>query len=450
MDMVRRRARDAELDNQYVAAPVGWSAYEMTDLERTFTVADDKALIDLIESAQERLIVVCPAISQQVADALTARLPALGRLCVTVIIDSDPEVYRLGYGTEKALDTLCAASANNLFDLRKQEGVRIGMIISDEVIMIYAPTPELIEAGATARTKSNAIVLGGAAADMVAMAASTQSPALEIGKTALAPKDIAALKEELKTNPPQEFGIARAMQVLTSKVKYVELEIANYRFNSKRVPLPTTLLGVVNTALKPKIAGTFSAASALPESFKVNIETIYGNKDLTVTSKWFDAERSRIEKAYTFAVPNFGRVIFSHQRNLFDADVKRFERNLKAYFEAVVQSIDTVKIVLKLQLMNEYRSRWIAKPPLHLREMGLSKDQLAAELSKEVENLVERAIDFETPTYRIVEKGVALSSISDPAFVEPLRRAMRKARIPIAEADNLFRVFDAAPAKLSE
>jgi hypothetical protein len=214
--------------------------------------------------------------------------------------------------------------------------------------------------------------------------------------------------------------------------------------------LPTTLLGVVNTALKPKIAGTFSAASALPESFKVNIETIYGNKDLTVTSKWFDAERSRIEKAYTFAVPNFGRVIFSHQRNLFDADVKRFERNLKAYFEAVVQSIDTVKIVLKLQLMNEYRSRWIAKPPLHLREMGLSKDQLAAELSKEVENLVERAIDFETPTYRIVEKGVALSSISDPAFVEPLRRAMRKARIPIAEADNLFRVFDAAPAKLSE
>lgn len=420
----------------------------MIDLDRTFTVADDKALVDLIRSAQNRLIVVCPAISQSVADALAARLADEGPLSVTVIVDADPEVYRLGYGTEKALDALCAASTLNMFDIRKQAGVRIGMIVSDEVIMIYAPTPELIEAGSTSPSKPNAIMLGGAAADAVAAAASTQSPQLEIGKVALAPADVQAVKEELKENPPQEFGIARAMRVFSSKVQYIELEITNYRFSAKRVPLPVSLLGVVNTALKSKISGTFSAASSLPKSFKVKIETAkFGEKELTVTSKWFDAERARIEKAYTFAVPNFGRVIFSLQRPHFDLELARFQKNLTAYFDAVVGSVDEVKSVLRSQLMKEYRSRWMAKPPADLRGMGLTKDQLEGELFKEVNDLIERATAFDPPGFRIVEKGIAVGSISDPAFFDPLRLAMSKAKVPKDEADGLFKIFDAAPAK---
>ena len=47
---------------------------------------------------------------------------------MNVILDAGPEVYRLGFGDEQALDAIRAASAKNLFDLREQPGVRIGVV----------------------------------------------------------------------------------------------------------------------------------------------------------------------------------------------------------------------------------------------------------------------------------------------------------------------------------
>ena len=121
----------------------------MTDHSRIFAVASDEALVDLIASARMRLVVIAPALTKPVADALSRRLNDLGQLSVTVILDADPEVYRLGFGDEQALNTIRAASATNLFDLREQPGVRIGVVISDATTMVYSPISKNIEAGST-------------------------------------------------------------------------------------------------------------------------------------------------------------------------------------------------------------------------------------------------------------------------------------------------------------
>lgn len=67
---------------------------------RTFAVASDEALVGLISRARNRLVVIAPALTQAVADALARRFDDLGQLDVTVILDSDPEVYRLGFGDQ--------------------------------------------------------------------------------------------------------------------------------------------------------------------------------------------------------------------------------------------------------------------------------------------------------------------------------------------------------------
>ena len=77
---------------------------------RTFVVASDEALIELILGARNRLVVVAPALTQAVADALSGRLRDLNDR-VTIILDSDPEVYRLGFGDQVALDKIREASA---------------------------------------------------------------------------------------------------------------------------------------------------------------------------------------------------------------------------------------------------------------------------------------------------------------------------------------------------
>jgi len=188
----------------------------MVDADRTFAVASDNSLVDLIRSARRRLVVIAPALTDPVADAIADRLPELGPLSISVIVDADPEVYRLGFGTEKALDRLREACDRNLFDLRVQFGVRIGVVVSDQITMVFSPVPQLIEAGSRSSAKPNAIILGGTAPDRLADAAGAESAGgsekQEIGAQALTPEDVQAVKQDLKANPPQQFDIARALR----------------------------------------------------------------------------------------------------------------------------------------------------------------------------------------------------------------------------------------------
>lgn len=119
----------------------------MIDCNRTFTVASDEILVGLIEQARDRLVVIAPALTKIVAGAVCRRLNDLDRLNVSLILDADPEVYRLGFGDREALDAIRAASKASHFDLREQPGVRIGVVIADSTTMVYSPISKNIEAG---------------------------------------------------------------------------------------------------------------------------------------------------------------------------------------------------------------------------------------------------------------------------------------------------------------
>jgi hypothetical protein len=133
--------------------------------------------------------------------ALANRLCDLGQLAITVILDADPEVYRLGYGTISALKHLQGASNLNQLDLRTQAGGRIGVVISDDVTMLFAPVPMLIEAGSTTNDKPNAIILTGGATQRIAAAASAEpahiSKEQEVGSEALKPALVESLEGDL-------------------------------------------------------------------------------------------------------------------------------------------------------------------------------------------------------------------------------------------------------------
>ena len=74
--------------------------------ERTFTVATDEALANLIQQARQRIVFIAPGISEAVAKALGARLKEEGDLSITAILDADPEVCRLGLGSLEGLTLL--------------------------------------------------------------------------------------------------------------------------------------------------------------------------------------------------------------------------------------------------------------------------------------------------------------------------------------------------------
>jgi hypothetical protein len=420
-------------------------------MDRTFVVASDERMIQLIGKAKNRLVVVCPALTKRVATAIAETLADEGKISITVILDADPEVYRLGYGTPEALNIVQNAAVKNMFDLRLQSGVRIGLVISDETTLVYAPVPLLIEAGATTSEKPNAIVFSGAATDRLANAAGA-GPAdaimkQEIGSQALTPDKVKAVQDDLKSNPPQPFDIARALRVFSSKVQYVEFEAENYRFASRDVPFPAELLDVADDTLKQRISGRFRAFGATLGPFSIAVPGEAASAPEQIDEKWIMKERKKIEDI-TYVVPGYGRIILMTNRPVFDAAVAQFKKILDLYHAAVTAEIEKGKAELEQRIVKEFLPRWRENPPLRLKEHGVEATD--ANLNKELHHIAQQiareAISFDAPRVNIVYKNIAPDSVTEPKFIDKLRQSMRRRKVPETVIDSLFATGDAAPA----
>ena len=348
----------------------------MMDSTRTFAVASDEALVELIARARSRLVVIAPALTKPVALAVSSRLDDLGPLSVTVILDADPEVYRLGFGDQEALDAIREASAKNYFDLREQPGVRIGVVISDAITMVYSPVSRNIEAGSTSVEKPNAIVLTGGASDSIAMAAGADAsdkapPKPEVGYEALDPAKVQAMQANLKANPPKPFDIARKMNIFTSRVQYVEFSASNYQLTKRQIPLPEELVDVADDDLKKRITSRIRAPFDDIGKLEIKIESEGKSELINVDDQWLNRERKRIEDEYTFQINNFGRVILYSDRDAFDKAIRRFKIVIKEYQAAMRRERSQSKAAFEKRIIDEFAPRWETNPPRYFARWGI-------------------------------------------------------------------------------
>jgi hypothetical protein len=424
----------------------------VADPARTFAVASDEALVALISRARSRLVVIAPALTKPVADAVSRRFDELGQLSVTVILDADPEVYRLGFGDQEALETIRVASAKALFDLREQPGVRIGVVISDDTTMVYSPVSKNIEAGSTSVEKPNALVLTGSLSDRIAIAAgadtSDAAPKPEVGDSALEPARVQEMQANLKANPPRPFDITRRMNVFSSKVQYVEFSASNYRLTTRQIPLPPELVDVADDDLKNRITSRIRAP--FDGIGKVDITLDHGGKSETlkgVDDDWLNRERKRIENEYTYQINNFGRVILYSDREAFDKAAERFRSIVEKYQAALKDALSKLQSEFEKRIVDEFSPRWEQNPPKHFARWGIeaTPDKIAAELQRLAQEIFESAVSFDAPVVKILYKNVAPENLRESAFLEVLRTIMLKRRVPHAIIDSLFESGQAAP-----
>ena len=212
----------------------------------TFDIVNDTTLIRLISEARERLVYVAPGVSEPVAQAIAQRLPEQGRLSVNLILDLDPEVSRVGYGPPEGLKLLQQAVVEHGGFVGAQPGLRIGLVMSDDRVVVFTPTPLLVEAGSTSPSKPNAIFLDDHPADQLAAATGADPKALpsdaQIGRQPVTPEQVTKTLEELALNPPKRFDLQRVQRVFSSRVQYAEVTVTGYRVAGRSVALPKDLL----------------------------------------------------------------------------------------------------------------------------------------------------------------------------------------------------------------
>jgi len=421
--------------------------------ERTFTNVDDKVLVKLISQAAQRVMFVAPGLRKEVADALVEaglRLPDR----VTVVLDVDAEVCRLGYGDEVGLITIKAAAEQAGTRLQHHQGVRIGLLIADDITMIYSPVPLLIEAGSENPIKPNAILLNGtvpAAIESACGLGVDKDGEREVGMDFVKEARVKAMQEDLKATPPKEFNIARIERVFNSALHFVELEFLDYRLRAKKVRLGVELSGLGDDYLRERVENTFKPFDDA-EFLTLSISKLGPDgKPIPDEHELFgpeviERERNQIKKDFLFDVAKFGVVIRRASEKDFEQRLELLKKRLTTYTAAVKKSIDQHLEKAKKKLKASLMEVVVKNPPPAWRKY-MEGGQLSA---SEAERLLDAALaaafagiisEF-NPTIRWIYKDLTYETIHNADFRKGLEKHFGPAR-----ADKLFHEHDAAPEK---
>jgi hypothetical protein len=437
----------------------------------TFTVVNDKTLCEAVRTTQQTLVYVAQGITKPVVDAIGESLRSKPDLLVTVIIDLDAEVYRLGFGTEEGLRSLQELAGQQQFALRQQEGLRVGLLVTDHRTLVYSPTPLLIEAGSTSEEKPNAIIISRDAEPTAALLHACGAPSVgdaktpppqqaEVGRQPATPAAVQASLAALKEIPPKKFSVARIERVYESKIQFVELELSGYRLSAKRVNIPNDLLVGEEKAFKERLKNSFLLLQG-EQTITVRIPAFdlntaqpkpVENGGEPQTETWSEAtleeQRKALYEDFLINVPRFGHIIMRRNRPDFDKRLKLLAAQITAFNTAIQKELgskltEAVK-ALAQTLLPRIRDRLPQRYKRVLPVSAAADDLLLSILEQDLASSFGSSAEVFRPELRCVFKDVTYESISDKRFREALGEALRD-RGGERLVAQLFSEHDAAP-----
>lgn len=379
-----------------------------------FSVADDLTLTNLIGQAQRRVIFLSPAVSIAVAKALVECLERLGSDAVAITLDVDAEVYRLGYGDSEALALLYDATRNHGKALTRHPGIRIGLLIVDDAMMVYAPTPLLIEAGQRQPNAPNAISLGPPPYSVIRelglgeSAVKDQTVGLDIASAGA----IQHVSNDLERNPPQKFDIARTVRIFNAHFEFAEFELVGTSISRKTVPIPSKLMG---------FAGDEKTQNLLKASFQV----VESSDNLS--GKHLEHDKALIARMFLKSLPGYGNVILRARKAEFEKEVEKLRSAVTAFGDEIKEKLQTAMDRNRETLREALLPSLLKNPPEEWKMSDGSKpdnQRLSQLLDDELCRAFGRADRLVGKmNVKLVFKGVTYESLKDQRFTEIAKKS---------------------------
>ncbi|NDV63147.1 hypothetical protein G0Q06_11845 [Puniceicoccales bacterium CK1056] len=377
---------------------------------------------------------MAPALSEEIAKAIEHLWQTLGSDSGSVILDVDPEVYRLGYGTPGGLKLLEKASQQYGASIcRHQEGVRIGLVISDDNTLIFTPTPLLIEAGSSIPEHPNAIELSALPNDIARDVGLGPEGACEqtVGLDHVDQETMSKTQSDLDKNPPVKFDIARTVRVFNSQLEFVNLEIKGCLLSKSTAKIPSALMG---------LAASDEMIAKLTASYK-----LVEKKDLIEENgKSFEdrirQKRKVLDKNYLRNITGFGKVIRRDLKEDFLREVAELKKEIEVYRNRIRDKISgyiennahdltqTFFDPVKSNIPKEWRGS-LGRNPNDKDLKRFLKDQFANSFGKPEKYTEEMSVN-------LLFKGVTYETLSDENFIK-----IAQAHFPQL---HLMEEFDAA------
>jgi hypothetical protein len=423
----------------------------------TFTSVDDSVLIQTVGQARQRLVFIAPGLRPPVARALAAAMQVLPADSIHLVLDVDAEVCRLGYGDKdfEGMRLLQEAAQSHGLTVNHHPGIRIGLLIADDLTLVYSPTPELIETESRQPEKPNAICLRAELPAQLANACAVGPEGhatLEVGHEPVAQTSIEAVKQELAERPAKEFNVARIERVFNSMLHFVELRIEDYKLTSRSVSLNAKLFGVQNAEVVSRLTNRYRLF-AETDALEVEIPQFddQGKPQEDQPKQKFgprsiDAERKLIKERFIMEAGAMGLVILRKDVAEFEKRITVLKAKTTAYKAAVQDIIKERTNEIVMELLNALKETLRANPPEHWRSRFLGKeptdDDIRRLFEEEVRSEVERVkTDFDPQVFHAF-KDVTYQTFQDKEFRKLLERRFGRDAIT-----RLFSEHDAAPEK---
>jgi hypothetical protein len=300
-----------------------------------FRSLDSAAMAKDIRAAQHSVCYAAPGIQDAPAKAMAEVAERIGPELITVCLDFDERVMRMGFGDLAAVKSLRDAG----IVVNSTPGLRTGLVIVDHQGYIFTPTALYLEVEDRPADAPNAMRLS---PDQVTESLARLSPAAKAIAIALAKTDeerqrireravevpsvqvadgaFAAVERRLEEAPPVRFDIARQVRVFNAYLQYVELKLTGAAIQRHRIAIPASI---------QKLGGSKDLEGRLRTTFDL-IEK--GGK---LSSKSLEDVLNEIRKNFT---PSLGK---DHGRVVLKAAKPHLEERLSKFRDhhAVIEGL---------------------------------------------------------------------------------------------------------------
>lgn len=408
-------------------------------------------IAELIRSAQRAVCYAAPGIQLDLAQAMVETAGRLGKEMLTVSLDFDDRVMRMGYGDIGAVTLLLDAGIS----VNSSPGLRTALVVVDNEGYVFTPTALYLEAEPSDGAASNAMRMSG---EQVSQALARLSPAAKAiavaqAKTPEAKQQIEALtvdvvsapitvaklaevKTSLKEVPPVRFDLARQVRVFEPYLQYVELSLSGAAIQRHRMAIPLSI---------QKLGGSKDLESRLRTTFEL-IE-----KGSKLSSKPLEDALNEIRKNFTPSLgKDHGRVVLKAAKPHLVERLTEFRTKLEAHQKAVEADLQKHLDTSREQIVAYYQARVIEAKPDALLGQSLNgeisevaaKKWLNGELDKvfpSAETLIqEMKLDERY-------KDVTFETLNREDFLESVKDAF-----PNVDWDKAYSEFKAAGQSESE
>jgi hypothetical protein len=406
-----------------------------------FCSLDSAAIAGDIRKAQHSVCYAAPGIQQEPAKAMADLARQIDPGFITVCLDFDERVMRMGFGDLAAVQMLRDAGIK----VFSTPGLRTGLVIVDQEGYIFTPTALYLEADKHPTTAPNAMRLSD---DQVTEALARFSPtskaiaiafaktdeekdhirkqAVEVRSALIAAEAFAEVRRRLEEAPPVRFDIARQVRVFNAYLQYVELKLTGAAIQRHRLAIPASI---------QKLGSSKDLEGRLRTTFDL-IEK--GGK---LSSKSLEDALNKIRKNFTPSLgKDHGRVVLKAAKPHLEERLSKFRDELKFHQENVEKELQGQLDESRKQIVDYFVPRVVASPPDEMRGQFLKFEEAEARvwLDGELNRVFPKAEELiEKMQLDVRYKDVTFETLNGKDFLDSIKEAF--SRINWDKAYNEFR-----------